>query len=89
MRVIHHATGQSRRIGGAGRTDGERGEQRERDRENPQQLRPRRHARAAGQNFTLGAVSEPGVATNSAIGLLPRKKVEAQNTPGKVRSSVL
>ena len=41
------------------------------------------------QNFTSGGVCAPSLAVNSAIGLLPRKKVFAQSTPGKVRSSVL
>ena len=41
------------------------------------------------QNFTAGGVSAPSLAVNSAIGLLLRKKVLAQSTPGKVRSAVL
>ena len=45
--------------------------------------------RSPHQNFTAGGVSAPSLAVNSAIGLLPRKKVFAQSTPGKVRSSVL
>ena len=45
--------------------------------------------RSPHQNFTAGGVSAPSLAVNSAIGLLPRKKVLAQSTVGKVRSAVL
>ena len=45
--------------------------------------------RSPHQNFTAGGVCASSLAVNSAIGLLLRKKVFAQSTPGKVRSSVL
>jgi len=41
------------------------------------------------QNFTCGGLSDPSVAVNSAIGLLPVKKDFAHSTVGKVRSAVL
>ena len=41
------------------------------------------------QNFTCGGFSEPSLAVNSAIGLLPANAVFAQITVGKVRSAVL
>ncbi len=62
-----------------------------------QQRRQQRRAEASArddraqrdQNFTFGAACASSVAVNSAIGLLPLKKVEAQITPGKVRNSTL
>src|ERR1700733_11617384 len=49
---------------------------------------PRRKAQVP-QNFTCGGFSEPSLAVNSAIGLLPEKAVFAQRTVGNVRSAVL
>jgi hypothetical protein len=55
MRVVDDATGQGRK--GGRRQRRREGEQREERKREP------------AQNFTFGAVSEPGVAANSAIGL--------------------
>ena len=41
------------------------------------------------QNFTCGACCAESSAVNSAIGLVPAKKVFAQSSVGKVRSEVL
>src|ERR1700733_11824034 len=41
-------------------------------------------AGSSAQNFTCGGFSEPSLAVNSAIGLLPEKAVFAQSTVGNV-----
>ena len=86
-RLIHDAPGQRRkRIVGEGHG---RKQQPEQKRQPGEESRNRRHRRGPSQNFTFGAVCASSAAVNSAIGLLDRKAVDAQRTPGKVRSSTL
>src|SRR5579863_1528789 len=97
--LVDDAAGERRKIkrqGGEHQAENEPGGRARRDRRAHQRTRPSAgRARLSGttaefhQNFTGGGLSEPSVAVNSAIGLLPEKKNFAHSKVGKVRSAVL
>jgi len=90
--LVDHAAGQRGKVRrlGEGRAAGEREGRRDQRRDEAPGPRGReRFARTRDQNFTFGAVWASSVAVNSAIGLAPLKKVEAQITVGNVRSATL